>query len=94
MSAQRVVVSMSAEDFEAAIRRGVRAEFEAAGLILEEPEHREQARLDFLFLRGLRKRLDGAASAIGRAVLFAAVAGLIALLMAGAKIHGIAPPTK
>ena len=60
------------------LRTVLREEFGDVGLSMEGPDHIVEARRDFMFLRSLRKGVNGTASKIGWVVILAIV-GIIAL---------------
>ncbi len=68
------------------VRRSVREELNDAGLRLDGVEHQDEAREDFRFIRRLRKRVDGAASKVGMAVILAITSGVIWLVMQGLNL--------
>lgn len=74
---------MTAEELEAIVRQAVRAEFDRAGLRVDEPAHQDEARRDFTFLRALRTATYGAASKIALAITLAIASGIVWLLVAG-----------
>lgn len=57
--------------------------FGNAGLRIDEDEHVDEARRDFMFLRSLRKGLNGTASKIGWAVILAGVGAAMWLFTTG-----------
>lgn len=71
---------------EAVVRLAVREELNDAGLRLDGAEHQDEAREDFRFVRRLRKRVDGAASKVGMAVILAITSGIIWLVMQGLNL--------
>lgn len=64
----------------AQIRNAFREELASAGLRLDEPEHQDEARRDFMFLRSFRQGVNGTAAKIGWMVI-AAVAGAVIWLV-------------
>lgn len=56
------------------IRAAMREELSDAGLRLDGPDHQDEAREDFRFLRRLRLTWDGTAKRVGTAVLTALIA--------------------
>ena len=66
---ESVVVSVSRAELEAMIERAVVNGMADAGLYLEEPADRRDAREDFRFLRRTRLAMDGAAAKVGYIVL-------------------------
>ena len=68
------------------IRSSVREELNDAGLRLDGADHQDEAKEDFRFIRRLRKRVDGAASKVGMAVILAITSGLIWLVMQGLNL--------
>ncbi len=62
------------------IRNAFREELAGAGLRLDEPEHQDEARRDFMFLRSFRQGVNGTAAKIGWLVI-AAVAGAVIWLV-------------
>ena len=81
----RQLPTLTADELEALIRKAVRKELSAAGIRLDEPEHQDQAREDFRFLRRLRMTFDGASAKIGGALILAIFGGLVWLLTMGAQ---------
>jgi hypothetical protein len=79
------VPHMTADEMEALVRNAVRQELSAAGLRIDEPEHQDEARADFVFLRSLRRGTYGAASKVGMAVILAIVSGIGWLIINGFK---------
>lgn len=75
---------LNADELKKLIREAVREELFAAGLRIENPDHQDEARKDFTFLRRLRQGVDGAAGKIGSAVILAIVSGALFLLGLGA----------
>lgn len=69
---------------ESVIRLSIREELNDAGLRIDGADHQDEAREDFRFIRRLRKRVDGAASKVGLAVILAITSGLIWLVVQGA----------
>lgn len=68
------------------LRSVFREELADAGLRLDSVEHQDEAREDFRFVRRLRKRVDGAASKVGMAVILAVTSGIIWLVVQGANL--------
>lgn len=83
MTSQKPLPLMTAEELESLVRKAVRDELNAAGLRLDEPEHQDQAREDFRFLRRMRKSFDGAAARIGYTILTALLGGIGWLVFQG-----------
>jgi Na+-transporting NADH:ubiquinone oxidoreductase subunit NqrD len=77
----------SAEELEAIVRQAVHAELELVGLRAENQDARAEARADMNFLRRLRQSCDGVASKIGYAVLMLVVGSVLAIFVAGFKVH-------
>jgi hypothetical protein len=67
----------------------VRREMEAAGLVLHDADHRADAREDFAFLRKQRHRMERAANLVGKTVIGFIMTGVLAIMMAGAKVFGL-----
>jgi len=76
---------MTADELEGLVRKAVRDEIKAAGLRLDDPQHQDEARADFVFLRALRRGTYGAASKVGMAVILAIVSGVGWLIINGFK---------
>jgi hypothetical protein len=85
MSQPKPVPFMTADEMEALVRKAVRDELNAAGLRLDEPEHQDEAREDFRFLRKMRRSMDGAASKVGYTILLSIAGGVIWLITQGAN---------
>lgn len=64
------------------LRLAFREELSDAGLRIDGPEHVDNAREDFRFLRRLRLNYDGAAKRVGQSILMAiiAIVGVIAAM--------------
>lgn len=67
----------------AQLRQVFREEIGNAGLSVEGADHVDEARRDFMFLRSLRKGVNGTAAKIGWAVIAAVVGALIWLVNGG-----------
>lgn len=65
------------------LRSVFREELADAGLRIDGPQHVDDAREDFRFLRRLRKGVDGTAAKIGWTVIAAVVGALIWLVTNG-----------
>lgn len=74
------------KQLEAIVRTSVREELNDAGLRLDGADHQDEAREDFRFIRRLRKRVDGASSKVGAAVLLSLTGGVIWLVMQGVNL--------
>lgn len=57
-----------------------------AGLRLDQAEHEDEARRDFMFLRSLRKGVNGTAAKIGWLVIAAAIGAVIWLVNSGLSV--------
>lgn len=68
------------------LRLVFREELADAGLRIDGPEHVEDAREDFRFLRRLRRGIDGTASKIGWFIIAAILGGLIWLFTQGLNV--------
>ena len=71
------------QQLEATVRKAVREEMADAGLRLDDGNHVDEARRDFMFLRALRKGLNGTAAKIGWAVILAILGGVFYVFNAG-----------
>lgn len=78
------------DQIEARLRRAIREELADAGLRLDGPEHQDEAREDFRFIRRLRLGIDGVAAKLGWAVIAALLGGVLWLLQLGLDVwrHG------
>lgn len=65
------------------LRGLLREEFADAGIRLDGPDHIEEARADFRFIRRLRKGLDGYASKVGWFVIAAILGAAVWLFTLG-----------
>ncbi len=65
------------------VQEAVRDEMADAGLRLEGPDHQDEARADFRFVRWLRKGMTGVATAIGMAIILAVVSAIVFLVGQG-----------
>lgn len=65
------------------LRTIFREELADAGLRIDGPEHVDDARRDFMFLRALRKGVNGAAGKIGWAVIMALLGAVFWLVNSG-----------
>jgi hypothetical protein len=65
------------------MRQVLREELGGAGLRVDGADHIDEARRDFMFLRSLRKGVNGTAAKIGWAVIAAVVGALIWLVNGG-----------
>lgn len=67
------------------LREVFREELGDAGLRIDGPDHVDEAREDFRFVRRLRKGVNGAASKVGMAVILAITSGVIWIVIQGAN---------
>lgn len=67
----------------AQIRAAFREELADAGLRLDEPDHVDEARRDFMFLRSLRRGVNGTAAKIGWLVIAAVIGAVIWVFNSG-----------
>lgn len=65
------------------VKEAVREEMGDAGLRLDGADHVDEARRDYMFLRALRKGVNGTAAKIGWVVIAAAVGAVIWLVNSG-----------
>lgn len=65
------------------LREVFREELGNAGLRIDEPDHVDDARRDFMFLRSFRKGVDGTAAKIGWLVIVAVCSGVFWLISQG-----------
>jgi hypothetical protein len=65
------------------LRAVFREELADAGLRIDGPEHVDDARRDFMFLRALRKAVNGSASKIGWAIIMAVLGAVFWLVNSG-----------
>lgn len=71
------------DQIEERVRRAVRDELADAGLRLDGPEHQDEAREDFRFVRRLRIGVNGIAAKLGWAIIAAFLGGIVWLLQLG-----------
>ncbi len=76
-------VSTSSEELRKLIRESVHEALFAAGLRIDEEEHVEDARRDFMFLRRMREASEGISSKVGMAVILAVFSALGVMLSNG-----------
>lgn len=62
------------KQFEDIVRKAIRDELGSAGLRVDEANHVDEARKDFMFLRKIRGTWESAVNKVGNAVLFGLVA--------------------
>jgi ABC-type bacteriocin/lantibiotic exporter with double-glycine peptidase domain len=84
MSSKPMLVTR--EELTQIVSEVVRREFENAGLIMEEAEHRQEAQKDFRFIRRFREAFDSASGIVGKAILTAIVVGVLGMLVVGFKL--------
>lgn len=77
--------TVSPEELGRIVREAVRQGFRDAGVYAETPEQQEETRLDFAFLRTMRKSRDVLGKGVGNALMALGVGGIIALLWLGFK---------
>ncbi|CAH1672254.1 hypothetical protein [Chelatococcus asaccharovorans] len=82
-------ITISKADLKAIVKEAVREEFHDVGLRTDEPEHVDEAREDFRFIRRVRKAMDTTASKIGTAIILALVGGLITLITLGFRAFSL-----
>lgn len=68
------------------IRAVFREALADAGLRLEDGDHEDEARKDFMFLRTLRRGANGIAAKVGWTLIAAGVGGLVWLVTLGANV--------
>lgn len=73
------------------LRNVLREEFDRAGLRLDEPEHVDDAREDFRFLRKVRKFNDNIAARIGTFVIISGLGLLGWAITTAANVWKVAP---
>lgn len=73
------------------LRNVLREQFDRAGLRLDEPEHVDDAREDFRFLRKIRKFNDGIAPRIGTFVIISGLGLLGWAITTAANVWKSAP---
>lgn len=66
-----------------AIKEAVHEEFADTGIRLDSPEQQDEARADFLFIRKMRRGVNGMVSKIGWAIIVAVVSGFIFIITQG-----------
>lgn len=71
---------------EATVRKAVREEMADAGLRLDDATNQDEARRDFMFLRSLRKGVNGTAAKVGWMVIAAFCGGIIWLVNSGLNV--------
>lgn len=69
-----------------AIRTAVREELAEAGLRLDGPDHQDDARRDFMFIRSMRKAVNGAAAKVGWSIIAALIAAVFWLVNSGLDV--------
>lgn len=82
----RKLSAMTEDEIVATVRAAVRAEFNAAGLRVDDSDDQDASREDFRFLRKLRTMTDSAAGKVGGAVILAVVSGVLWLLWNGFQL--------
>ena len=65
------------------VKAAVHEAWADAGLRIDQPEHQDEAREDWRFLRKLRTGIDGLASKIGWAVIAAILGGVVWVVQLG-----------
>jgi hypothetical protein len=70
----------------AQLRQVLREELSDAGLRIDGPDHIDEAREDFRFIRKLRQGINGMASKIGWAVIAAFIGALIWIFTMGLNV--------
>lgn len=69
-----------------AIRSAVREELADAGLRLDGADHQDDARRDFMFIRSLRKAVNGTAAKVGWAIIAALISAVFWLVNSGLDV--------
>lgn len=77
--------TVSPEELGRIVREAVRQGFRDAGVYAETPEQQAETRLDFAFLRTMRKSRDVLGKGAGNALMALGVSGILALLWLGFK---------
>lgn len=70
----------------AQIRAAMREELADAGLRLDDADHQDEARRDFMFLRSFRRATNGAAAKIGWLIIAAVAGAIIWLVNSGLNV--------
>lgn len=70
----------------AQIRSAMREELADSGLRIESAEHQDEARRDFMFLRSLRRGVNGTAARIGWLVIAAVCGAIVWLVNSGLNV--------
>jgi hypothetical protein len=76
----------SRDDLAKIVRDAVNDAFRDVGLHAEQPEHLEEVRADFRFVRRLRKGLESTASKAIGAIVVTLATGALSALVIGARV--------
>lgn len=68
-----------------AVKSAVREEFADAGIRLDDANHQDDARRDFMFLRSLRRGVNGIAAKVGWVCIAAVLGGAVYVFNLGAN---------
>ena len=79
-------VTLTAQELEELVHNAVLKAFDEVGLRVDEPDHRDEAREDFRFIRIMRKSTYGAASKVGLAIILAITSGFVWIVWQGFKL--------
>ncbi|CAM5194534.1 Haemolysin XhlA OS=Bosea thiooxidans OX=53254 GN=SAMN05660750_03308 PE=4 SV=1 [Bosea thiooxidans] len=82
----QVTISMTRDELSQIIRTAVRAELDHIGLMVEEADHVSEAREDFRFVRRLRLAIDKTSGIVGKVIVTAIVAAVLAAIAKGFSI--------
>jgi hypothetical protein len=74
------------DKLEPAVAAAVAKAFADVGLRVDEPDHVDEGREDFRFLRRMREAYDSAAGKIGGFVILSIAAGLLGLIWTGLQL--------
>jgi hypothetical protein len=74
------------DKLEPTVAAAVAKAFADVGLRVDEPDHVDEGREDFRFLRRMREAYDSAAGKIGGFVILTMVAGLLGLIWTGLQL--------
>jgi hypothetical protein len=80
------IVRMSKDELKALVKEAVSEAMHDIGIRTDEPDHVEQARKDFIFLRSIRETFSSAAGKIGSAVLLSIVGGFMLVVWWGIQL--------
>lgn len=85
MTTQDAFTPEQLRQLDGVVQRAVKEALADSGIRLDDADHQDEARRDFMFLRSLRRGANGVAAKVGWLIIAAGVGGLVWLVTLGAN---------